>query len=44
LAHELGHIIKGDAPKEINIYAQQYLNLDKLDVDSKDYLELAIME
>lgn len=39
-------IIEGDAdaPKEINIYAQQYLDLDKLDVDSQDYLELAIME
>jgi Zn-dependent peptidase ImmA (M78 family) len=39
-------IIEGDAdaPSFINIYAQQYLDLDKLDVDSQDYLELAIME
>jgi Zn-dependent peptidase ImmA (M78 family) len=33
-----------DAEKEINIYARQYLDLDKLDVDSQDYLELAITE
>jgi Zn-dependent peptidase ImmA (M78 family) len=45
-ANESLNIIEGDAdaPKKINIYAQQYLDLDKLDVDSQDYLELAIME
>lgn len=45
-ASESLKIIEGDvdASKEINIYAQQYLDLDKLDSDSQDYLELAITE
>ena len=39
-------IIEGDAdaPKQINHYAQKYLNLDKLDGDSQDYLELVLEE
>lgn len=37
-------IIEGDvdAPTQINRYVQTYLDLDKLDGDSQDYLELAI--
>jgi Zn-dependent peptidase ImmA (M78 family) len=39
-------IIEGnaDAPKKINLYAQQYLDFDKLDADSQDYLKLALKE
>lgn len=39
-------IIEGDAdaPKQINHYARKYLNLDKLDGDSQDYLELVLEE
>jgi Zn-dependent peptidase ImmA (M78 family) len=33
-----------DAPKKINCYARNYLNLDKLDGDSQDYLELVLEE
>lgn len=45
-ASESLKVIEGDADasKEINIYARQYLDLDKLDVDSQDYLELVITE
>ena len=37
-------IIEGnaDAPTQINRYVQKYLNLDRLDGDSQDYLELVI--
>lgn len=39
-------IIEDDvnAPKKINIYAQNYLDFDKLDVDSQEYLKLALKE
>ncbi|GAB1544607.1 hypothetical protein NUACC21_72830 [Scytonema sp. NUACC21] len=39
-------IIEGDvdAPKQINRYVQQHLDLDRLDEDSQDYLELALTE
>lgn len=37
-------IIEGDAdaPTKINRYVQKYLDLDRLDGDSQDYLELAV--
>jgi len=37
-------IIEGDAdaPTQINCYVQTYLDLDRLDGDSQDYLELAL--
>lgn len=40
------NILEGiaDAPKKINRYARNYLNLDKLDGDSQDYLELVLEE
>jgi hypothetical protein len=38
-------IIEGDAdaPAQINNYVQKYLDLDRLDGDSQDYLELVLV-